>query len=125
MAKNQVYNFGTLKTLDGKTNTPTTPASGSPIMFGTLPGICLVSEDSAGYCTMAISGAWDVLVYGLNGSGAVAVNNGDKVYISSSQVISKVATDTLFGTVVERDTVMGAQVIASGAVGTVTVVLFG
>jgi predicted RecA/RadA family phage recombinase len=124
MAKNQVFDFGKLKTLSGKTDTPTTPASGSPILFGQIPGVCLVSEDANGYSVMAINGVWDLKVYGLNGSGAVAVNNGDKLYINSStQVISKVATDIFFGYVVDPTTTHGSQVIASGAVGTVRVLL--
>lgn len=124
MATNQIFDFGKLKTLMGKTNTPTTPASGSPVLFGTLPGVCLVTEGSDGYCSIAISGAWSLKVYGLDGSGGSAVNNGDKLYINAStQVISKVATDVFLGWATDRTTVYGSQLVASGATGTITVTL--
>src|SRR5262245_46850948 len=126
MAANQMFDFGGLWTLSGKASVPASPLSGSPALFGTIPGVALVDEDADGYCTLAINGVWSLSVYAHNGSAGAAINNGDSLYIdATSLVISKDTNDRFIGKAYDRTTAFGSQLIASGAVGTIGVLLSG
>jgi predicted RecA/RadA family phage recombinase len=41
---------------------PTTPASGDPVVCGQIPGVALADEDAAGLTTVALDGVFDLAV---------------------------------------------------------------
>jgi predicted RecA/RadA family phage recombinase len=104
--------------------------SGDPVICGTKPGVASADADSAGRCVMFIDGIFEVLVSGVDSSGAsaadanVAVNGGDKVYFDQSKTppLSKRAGGVLWGTVVGDHAV---QQVAAGATTTKVLVEVG
>jgi predicted RecA/RadA family phage recombinase len=103
MAKNRVYRCGDELSL--ACTDPATPASGDPVVIGQIPGVALVSEDSAGNTSVALEGVFNLLVAGIDNSGtsgadankAVAV--GDIIYYGTGDTpkLSKRADGVQFG----------------------------
>lgn len=122
MARNQKYDFGQLMTLQGQASAPASPLSGSPALFGMIPGVALVDEDPVtGRTTLAINGVWLLLV-----NASAQVNNGDSLYIDTTTlVISKDTNDRFIGKAYDEDVVFGAQLIANGESATIGVLLGG
>ena len=73
---------------------PTTPASGDPVICGQIPGVALGAEDANGLTTVALDGVFELSVKGENNSGNNAVAAGDILYYEAGQTppINKDAT---------------------------------
>jgi hypothetical protein len=97
MSKNDVYTLG--YDLVVQATQPATPVSGDPILYGTRPGVCTVSEDANGNCTATFRGVYSLLVDGVDQSGNSAVAAGDRLYYTAGDTIkiSKKNTGVPFG----------------------------
>lgn len=97
MALNTVYMWTRSRPL--VCTDPTTPASGDPVLCGQIPGVALTTEDAAGATTVALDGAFNLSVKGIDGSGNSAVAAGDAIYYVTGDMpkLSKKATGVLFG----------------------------
>lgn len=114
MAKNCVLMW--TKTRAVACSSPTTPASGDPVVYGKIPGVALAAEDAAGLTTIALDGQFTLSVKGEDASGNSAVAAGDILYYEAGQTppINKDATNGVrFGYA------MGA--VSSGATTTIAV----
>lgn len=94
---------------------PTTPASGDPVLVGQIPGVALVAEDAAGLTTIALDGAFNLSVKGVDGSGNSAVAVGDAIYYVTGDTpkLSKKTSGVLFG--------YALGTVGSSSTGTITV----
>lgn len=108
----------------------TTPTSGSPVLFGQLPGVCQEDALSDGSVVISTKGVFDLTVNGVNDSGNSAVNAGDKLYFTGghSKVLSKEATGSVFFGYAfspsgsgQATVAAGSQLIASGSSGIIGV----
>ncbi len=100
---------------------PATPASGDPVIVGTIPGVAETAEaeggNSAGETTIATEGVFNLSVKGVDGGGNSVVAVGDKIFyvIADTPKLSKKNTGVLFGKA------LGA--VTSGATATIPVML--
>jgi len=94
---------------------PTTPASNDPVVCGQIPGVALADEDSNGLTTVALNGAFDLSVKGVDGSGNSAVAAGDIIYYTSGDTpkLNKKTTGVRFG--------YALAAVSSGATATIAV----
>jgi predicted RecA/RadA family phage recombinase len=83
MAKNTVYEPSRRRPLT--CTSPTTPASGDPVICGQIPGVALEAEDANGLTTVALDGTFLLSVKGENNAGNVAVAAGDILYYEAGQ----------------------------------------
>ncbi len=114
MAKNTVYMWTRSRPL--VCSDPTTPASGDPVLCGQIPGVALNTEDTAGVTTVALDGAFDLSVKGVDSAGNSAVAVGDAIYYQTGDTpkLSKKATNgVLFG--------YALAAVSSAATATITV----
>ena len=114
MATNRKYEHG--QAIRVVCTTPTTPASGDPVLVGQIPGVALTDEDSAGYTSVQFDGVWLLSVKGENASGNNAVAAGDILYYEAGQTppINKDATNGVrYGYALEA--------VTSGATATIQV----
>lgn len=113
MAKNGVYMWTRSRPLT--CTDPTTPASGDPVLCGQIPGVALANEDTAGVTTVALDGAFDLSVKGVDGSGNATVAAGDAIYYVTGDTpkLSKKTSGVLFGYALAG--------VTSGATATITV----
>jgi len=113
MAKNAVYMWTKSRPLT--CSDPATPASGDPVLCGQIPGVALAAEDAAGVTTVALNGAFDLSVKGIDGSGNSAVALGDNIYYVTGDTpkLSKKATGVFFG--------RALGTVSSSATATITV----
>lgn len=105
---------------------PATPASGDPVLYGTVPGIALTAEsaggNAAGYTSVAFDGDWLLPVKGADGSGNAAVNPGDKLYYDSGEINKDVTNGVEFGVAMESSAgLTPTPLVASGATTTIVV----
>jgi predicted RecA/RadA family phage recombinase len=106
-----------------------TPASGDPVVFGQMPGVCQTDALSDGSVVISTKGVFDVSVKGADDQGNVAVNAGDKIYFYSAKTphLSKEQTGTVpFGIAYAPSggaptVAAGSQLIASGSTATISV----
>lgn len=100
---------------------PTTPASGDPVLVGTIAGVAITAEGAGGNTstetTVATEGVFDLSVKGINQSGNSAVAVGDKIYYTAGDTppLSKKNTGVLFGKALEA--------VDSAATATINVML--
>ncbi len=84
MAKNFVQNGHQISAI---ASYPTTPASGDPVVVGTIPGVAVTDESAggnpSGYTTIATKGVFALEVVGHDGSTDAAVGLGARVYYDS------------------------------------------
>lgn len=115
MSKNDVFNHA--ERLQVACTHPTTPASGDPVRYGERPGVCLVSEGSDGLATVQFVGEFTLSVKGVDGSGNVAVAEGDILYYvdADTPVLGKKTAGHRFG--------YAAGAVNSGATATIPVIL--
>jgi len=115
MSKNQI--FKDADSLQVAASDPTTPVSGDPLRYGQRPGVCEVSEGSDGLCTAKFSGEYSFSVKGVDGSGNIAVAEGDILYYVDADTpkISKKATGVRFG--------YAAGAVTSGSTATIPVII--
>ncbi len=95
---------------------PTTPASGDPVLCGQIPGVALENEDANGATTVALDGAFRLSVKGENAAGNSAVAVGDILYYEAGQTppVNKDATNGVrFG--------YALAAVSSGATATIAV----
>jgi predicted RecA/RadA family phage recombinase len=113
MAKNTTYMWTRSRPLT--CTDPTTPASGDPVVCGQIPGVALVTEDSAGLTTVALDGAFNLSVKGVDGSGNAAVAAGDIIYYVAADTpkLSKKTSGVRFG--------YALAAVSSGATTTIAV----
>jgi predicted RecA/RadA family phage recombinase len=113
MATNTVYMWTRSRPL--VCSDPTTPASGDPVLMGQIPGVALVDEDAAGETTVALDGAFELSVKGIDGSGNSAVAKGDAIYYVTGDTpkLSKKTAGVLFG--------YALAAVSSGATATIAV----
>lgn len=83
MATNMVYKW--TETLPLTCTSPTTPASGDPVLCGQIPGVALEDEDGDGVTTVALDGVFNLAVKGENAGGNTAVAAGDLIYYEAGQ----------------------------------------
>lgn len=98
MAKNRVQASGSR--LGVVTTDPSSPASGDPVLFGQLPGVCLVDKRTSDNITaMQTNGVFNLSVKGVDGSGNHAIAAGDIVYYVTADTpkLSAKATGVRFG----------------------------
>ena len=97
MAKNTVIMW--TKSRAETCSHPAVPASGDPVRTGQRPGVALTNEDANGQTTCAENGVFSLSVKGVDGSGNVAVADGDILYYvdADTPVLSKKATGVRFG----------------------------
>ena len=109
------------KTINAAATYPTTPASGDPVVVGTIPGVALTAEGAGGNAstetTIATEGVFALSVKGINAQGNSAVAVGDKIYYTNGDdpPLSKKATGALFGKALEA--------VGSGETATINVLL--
>jgi predicted RecA/RadA family phage recombinase len=115
MAKNEV--FRDADRLQVAATDPTTAASGDPVVYGQRPGVCEVSEDANGLASVKFSGEFTFSVKGVDGSGNIAVAEGDILYYVSADTpkLSKKATGVRYG--------YAAAAVTSGATATIPVII--
>lgn len=95
---------------------PTTPASGDPVLCGQIPGVALTDKDTNNLNTVALNGAFRLSVKGENNSGNSAVAVGDILYYEAGQTPP-----------VNKDNVAGVRfgyalaAVTSGATATIAV----
>lgn len=100
---------------------PTLATSGEPVLLGLIPGVAATNagdgNNDAGNITMATQGVFTLSVQGINGSGNVAVAEGDHIYLVAANTppLSKVATGVLFG--------KALGTVGSGSTATIPVML--
>lgn len=113
MAKNTYYMW--TKTRPLVCTDPAVPASGDPVLCGQIPGVCLVNEAADGSTTVAIDGAFNLSVKGVDQAANSAVAVGDAIYyvVADTPKLSKKNTGVLFGYA------LGA--VTSGATATIAV----
>lgn len=114
MAKNTEYMW--TESLPLVCTSPTTPASGDPVVCGQIPGVALENEDSDGVTTVATNGSFRLSVKGENAGGNSAVAVGDILYYEAGQTppINKDATNGIrFG--------YALATVSSGATATIAV----
>ena len=67
---------------------PATPASGDPVLIGTIPGVAVTDEGDGGNAatetTVCTKGIFDLSVKGVNAGGNAAVTVGAKVYYDTA-----------------------------------------
>lgn len=92
MAKNLNF-LAEAYTIDAAATHPATPASGSPCVFGRLPGVSLTAERADGKTTIQFRGTFTVSAQGVGNSGNSAIVAGDQLYYDinagSDPVINK------------------------------------
>lgn len=94
--------------------------SGDPVRIGQLPGVSVKDCDSAQRTVVATDGVWNLLVAGIDSSGAssadanVAVAGGDIIYFDEAKTppLSKRAGGVRFGIAMGDH---GVTLVASGA----------
>lgn len=98
-------------------------AAGDPQVIGQVPGVALTATDGNGSVTLQTDGIFDLSVKGVDGGGNVAVNNGDILYFVSGDTpkLGKKTSGVRFGYAYSATVAPGAQLIASGATGTISV----
>lgn len=113
MAKNVVFNMG--DRLSVACTSPTTPASGDPVLFGQLPGVALTAEDAAGNTSVQFCGVATFSVKGYNGSANTAIAAGDVIYYKAgaTPVLQVDTSGVRFGVAMEA--------VSSGATTTIRV----
>lgn len=97
MATNMKFPEG--RFINGAMSSPTTPNSGDPCLFGQVPGVALIDEDTDGNTTIDTAGVYALSVKGIDGSGNKAVAVGDILYFTSGDTppLSVKATGVRFG----------------------------
>lgn len=113
MAKNTTYMWTRSRPL--VCTDPATPASGDPVICGQIPGVALANEDADGGTSVALDGAFDLSVKGIDGSGNSAVAAGDILYYVSADTpkLSKKTSGVRFG--------YAHAAVTSGATATIAV----
>jgi predicted RecA/RadA family phage recombinase len=98
MATNIVFPDGDV--LSVACTAPATPASGGPVLYGTVPGVALGDEDANGNTVVTFTGVAELSVKGVDANGNSAVAVGDRLYYTDGDTpkINKKATGTAFGT---------------------------
>jgi predicted RecA/RadA family phage recombinase len=94
--------------------------SGDPVVIGQIPGVALMAADSGLKTVVQLDGVFELLVAGIDSSGAlgadanVAVLGGDKVYFDKTKnpPLSKRAGGIFFGYAYSD---AGVQVVAAGS----------
>lgn len=117
MAKNVIYNKAAR--LAVACSDPATPVSGDPVIYGQVPGVCLVSEGTDGLATVQFEGVANLSVKGVTTAAAgSAVAEGDILYYvpGNTPKISKASGDA---GAVRFGYAMGS--VASGATATIPV----
>ncbi len=90
-------------TINAAATDPATPASGDPVIVGTIPGVAITKEaeggNAAGETTIATEGVFNLSVKGVDGGGNSAVAVGDKIYYVTGDTpkLSKKTSGVLFG----------------------------
>lgn len=119
MAKNMRRAFDVEKAFHAVVTHPTTPASGDPCRVGQTPCVALTNEGAGGNLatetSLAKDGDWDMSVKGIDGSGNIAVADGDILYYTDADTppLSKKATGVRWG--------YARAAVTSGATATITV----
>jgi uncharacterized protein DUF2190 len=120
MAKNITRYLQSMVGMTVACSDPATPASGDPVRFGELTGICLVKEGEGGnIATEATVFFGDFVatfsVKGIDGGGNSAVAVGDSIYYVDADTpkLSKKATGFFFG--------VALAAVTSGATATIEV----
>lgn len=114
MAKNTVIMWTKSRQL--VCTAPATPASGDPVLFGQLPGVALITEETDGVTTVALDGVFNLPVKGEGSAGNAAIAAGDVIYYEAGQTppLNKDATNGVrFG--------YAGAAVASGATTTIPV----
>lgn len=114
MAKNVVFEPG--YELSVACSNPTTPASGDPVRYGNMTGVCVVAEDAAGKASINFGPfAADFSVKGIDGSGDSAVAVGDAIWYTDGDTpkLNKKSSGYFFGVALEA--------VLSGATTTIQV----
>ncbi len=90
-------------TINAAATDPASPASGDPVIVGTIPGVAVTAEaeggNAAGETTIATDGVFNLSVKGVDAGGNSAVAAGDKIYYVTADTpkLSKKNTGVLFG----------------------------
>lgn len=71
--------------------------SGSPVLYGSRPGVMLTSRDSGGSATVKFSGVFACTVDAHNGTATSAVAAGDILYHDGTVGLSKGTAGTRWG----------------------------
>jgi predicted RecA/RadA family phage recombinase len=89
--------------------------SGDPIVDGQLPGLALIDRQTDGRATCQLDGTFLVPVKGIDGSGNIAVAEGDIIYHTQADTpkLSKKATGVRWG--------IAEAAVSSGATTTIPV----
>lgn len=101
MATNRVFHDG--RQLSLVCSDPATPASGDPVIVGSIPGVALTKEGEGGNASTATTvdtaGVYELSVKGIDGSGNSAVAVGDILYYVTGDTpkLSKKNTGVRFG----------------------------
>lgn len=114
MAKNVVFEPG--YELSVACSDPTTPASGDPVRYGNMTGVCVVAEDAAGKASVNFGPfAATFSVKGVDGSGNSAVAIGDALWYVDGDTpkLSKKSAGYFFGIALET--------VGSGSTATIQV----
>ncbi len=100
MAKNFVQKGHTIV---AAASDPAAPASGDPVLVGTIAGVALTREGEGGNAstdtTIATEGVFNLSVKGVDGGGNSAVAVGDRIYYVTGDTpkLSKKTSGVLFG----------------------------
>jgi predicted RecA/RadA family phage recombinase len=88
---------------------PATPTSGTPVVFGSIPGVALTDEDANGDITMDCGGVYDLPV-------AVATTVGAIIYfeVSGSTLIVTAGSNIRFGYALEAQAGAGTIQVKVG-----------
>lgn len=101
MATNIIYEDGNV--LDLVCSAPATPASGGPVICGTLAGVALTNERADGKTSVKLNGVADLSVKGVDGNGNSAVALYDVIYYTDGDTpkLNKKTTGTRYGIALE------------------------
>lgn len=112
MALNKVYDEG--RHLPVVCSFPATPASGDPVLVGSIPGVAVINERADGITTVDFGGVYTLPVTAA--AGAIAV--GAPLYASQASpvVISNTNTGIPFG--------FALQALGNGVTGNINVRIF-
>lgn len=94
MAKNQVFDDGDQFAV--ACSDPAVPVSGDPVIYGQLPGVALINEDTDGKTTIKTNGVYNFAVKGVTtAAAAAAIAEGDIVYYVAANTpkLSKASGD--------------------------------
>lgn len=77
--------------------------AGSPVIKGTMTGVCLTDTDASGNVSVDLEGVYDLSVKGIDDAGNSAVAVGDKIFyvVGDSPLLSKKASGYFFGFALE------------------------